>query len=125
MSLSFNIDIHCHPSTKPFMSGVVTKTHTPFESFEHKIESKLLEPLRRFIRRITEVELATQSNFDRLFEGGFKVIIASITPMERGFLVVNQKNSTTISDLLQIQTTPPFEGTIRPAVINALMGFGM
>lgn len=124
MPFGFNSDIHCHPSTKSFMSGLVNKRHTPFETFRHEIEDPLFRALQSLIQKLSEVELSTQSNFDRLFEGEFKVVIASITPMERGFLVTNRRKQHDFTDLLIFQTKPPFELTIKPKAINALMGFG-
>ena len=124
MALNFNIDIHCHPSTKPFMSGVDKKTRTPFELFRHVIEDPLFKALESLIKKLSEVEFSTQSSFDRLFEGEFKVVIAGITPMERGFFVTNRRKKNDFTNVLIFQTKPPFELTIKPKAINALMGFG-
>ena len=106
------------------MSGLTEKKRTPFESFRHDIEDPLFKALESLIQKLSEVELSTQSNFDRLFEGDFKVVIASITPMERGFLVTNRRKKNDFTNLLIFQTKPPFELTIKPKAINALMGFG-
>lgn len=61
MAFEFNIDIHCHPSTKPFMSGVDKKEHTPFETYRYEIEDPLFRALEKHIMKLSEVELSTQS----------------------------------------------------------------
>ena len=88
MPYNFNIDIHCHTSGKPYMSGRTQQAHTPFETYENEIQSWLLSRLNKQIEKISEVRLATQSNFDNLSAGNVRVIIASFTPLERAFLVI-------------------------------------
>ena len=126
MPNNFNIDIHCHTSGKPYMSGRTQQEHTPFESFDNNIQSWLLSRLNRQIEKISEVRLATQSNFDNLSAGNVRVIIASITPLEKAFLVVNQKPDSFFNDVLKdlvTETKTPWEDTVRSKVANALTGF--
>ena len=124
MSNNFNIDLHCHPSTKPFMSALQVKKDA-IQSFNHKIENEFIKILKGLLKRQSEVLLESQSNFDHLFEGGHKVVIASITPMEKAFLVANQKRAPTINNIFIFDTKAPWENTIKPPLINALMGFSI
>ena len=88
--MKFNIDIHCHPSTKSFMSAMEeTDKKNPFISYDHNVEDIIMQLIKKMLAKKAEVQLSTQSNFDNLFRGGHRVIIASITPMERAFLVAN------------------------------------
>ncbi|MEP7109951.1 MAG: hypothetical protein ABI760_18290 [Ferruginibacter sp.] len=66
MEYDFNIDIHCHPSWKPYMSGRNNPVHTPFESYGNEIKDWLLKKLSRQIESKVHVRLGTQSNFDNL-----------------------------------------------------------
>jgi len=124
MPRNFNIDIHCHPSTKPFLSP---GKKNAIESFNHVLESGLIKAIKHILEKKAEVLLATQSNFDHLFEGGHEVVIASITPMERAFLVARMPN--TLGPILEpfivIDNQIGLEDTIRPKLINALMGFSI
>jgi hypothetical protein len=65
--------------------------HTPFESYDNEVQSWLLSRLRKQLENISEVKLGTQSNFDNLHKGKVRVVIASLTPVEKAFLVCNLK----------------------------------
>lgn len=127
--MNFNIDIHCHPSTKPFMSSMVdAEKKTVFEQYNHHIESGVMELLKKQLAKLSEVHLGTQSNFDSLFRGGHRVVVASITPMERGFLVAGDMKNIKPKALSLIAKAFVFDlgswpGTIKPILINGLMGF--
>jgi microsomal dipeptidase-like Zn-dependent dipeptidase len=127
--MSFNIDIHCHPSTKPFMSSMIdAEKKSVFEKYNHNIESSVMELLKKQFEKLSEVHLATQSNFDSLFRGGHRVVVASITPMERGFLVAGDMKNIKPKALSLIAKAFVFDlgywpGTIKPILINGLMGF--
>lgn len=122
--MKFNTDIHCHPSTKPFMSALSqADKKDPLASFDHNIESGIMKLLKNILAKKAEVRLATQSNFDNLFRGGHRVVIASITPMERGFLVARTpRKPNALADAF-IFDLGNFPDTIKPKLINALMGF--
>jgi microsomal dipeptidase-like Zn-dependent dipeptidase len=122
--MAFNIDIHCHPSTKPFMSSLDDATKTnPFISFNHNIEDSVMQLLKGILAKKAEVQLSAQSNFDHLFRGGHRVVIASITPMERGFFVANDSRKPNLLADAFIFSQGVFANTIKPKLINALMGF--
>ena len=126
MPYNFNVDIHCHSSGKPFMSGRAQPVHTPFESYNNEIQAWLLNRLNKQIENLSSVRLATQSNFDNLNAGNVRVIITSITPLERAFLVVNQRANSFLNDVIKDlvrENTTPWEDTIKSKVVNALTGF--
>ncbi|MBC7886781.1 MAG: hypothetical protein H7Z13_02765 [Ferruginibacter sp.] len=126
MVYDFNVDIHCHPSGKPFMSGRNNPAHTPFESYGNEINGWLLNRLNRQIENISHVKLGTQSNFDNLQKGKVRVIIASLTPLEKAFLVANLKADSFVNDNLKAlvtEKTTPWENTVKTTVVNALTGF--
>ncbi len=108
------------------MSGRAQPQRTPFETYENEIQGWLINRLKKQVESLSNVRLATQSNFDNLHAGNVRVIIASITPLERAFLVVNQKTNSflndTIKDLVAEKTTP-WEETVKSKVVNALTGF--
>lgn len=125
--MNFNIDIHCHPSTKPYMSNL-SKKKDPFIHFNHHIESSIMKLIKGLLEKNSEVLMASQSNFDNLFLGGHRVVIASITPMEKAFLVAN-KNRSAIPILMKaliesfIVDHNGIPDTIKPKLPNSLMGF--
>lgn len=126
MPRSFNTDIHCHPSGKPYMSGRNNQAHTPFETYSNEIQGWLLKRLNRQIENIANVKLATQSNFDNLHQGNVRVIVACFTPVEKAFLVANMQPDTFLNDnikALVTEKTTPWEDTIKSKVVNALTGF--
>lgn len=126
MEYNFNTDIHCHPSGKPYMSGRNNPVHTPFETFGNEIQSWLLNRLNKQITNISQIHLGTQSNFENLHKGKVRVIMASLTPLEKAFLVANLKPDSflndNLKDLVSYKKTP-WEDTIKTKVINALTGF--
>lgn len=127
MKMNFNVDIHCHPSGKPYMSGRSNPLHTPFETYNNEIAGWLLSRLKKQIEKISEIKLGTQSNFDNLHLGNVRIIIASFTPLEKAFLVANLKPDSFINDNfkgLVTETQTPWEDTIKTSVVNALTGFG-
>lgn len=126
MPYNFNIDIHCHPGGKPYMSGRSQQRHTAFESYENEIQGRLLSRLKKFIESISEVRLATQSNFDNLHKGNVRVIIVSFTPMEKAFLIANRKADSFKNDNLKdlvMDKTVPWEDCLKSKVVNAITGF--
>lgn len=123
---NFNIDIHCHPSGKPYMSGRSNPMHTPFETYDNEIKAWLLNRLNRQIENISHVKLGSQSNFDNLNKGNVRVIIASLTPLEKAFLVANLSPNSFLNDTLKdlvSEKRTPWEDTIKTKVVNALTGF--
>jgi microsomal dipeptidase-like Zn-dependent dipeptidase len=126
MKMNFNVDIHCHPSGKPYMSGRSHQLHTPFETYDNEIQAWLLSRLKKQVEKISEVRLGTQSNFDNLHLGNVRVVIISFTPLEKAFLMSNLKPDSFLNDNLKdlvIDRQVPWEDTIKTKVINALTGF--
>ncbi len=126
MKYDFNVDIHCHPSGKPYMSGRGNPLRTPFETYGNDIKAWLLSRLNKQIENISSVKLGTQSNFDNLHTGKVKLIIASLTPLEKAFLVCNLKADSFLNDSLKdlvSEKSTPWEDTLKTKVVNALTGF--
>ena len=123
-------DIHCHSTSKAFgtQRGSEEQRLNPFQSAPNFINSWLLSRLRSVIEKASEILLATQSNFDNLYAGGHRIAIVSITPPEKGFYVMNQKDDPLLNDTLKTLAAfqkVPFTGTIKNEVINALTGFSL
>jgi microsomal dipeptidase-like Zn-dependent dipeptidase len=125
MAHSFNVDIHCHPSAKPFMTGGLSgKKKDIFAGYKFVPEAKLLNKLKKVVERYSEVLQRTQSHFDALYKGGVRVAFASITPIEKGFHVMNQRRANILTDFLRdIATRKGSEYLISPKVHNALTGY--
>ncbi|MEP7109953.1 MAG: hypothetical protein ABI760_18300 [Ferruginibacter sp.] len=126
MVYDFNIDIHCHPSGKPYMSGRNHPVHTPFESYGNEILGWLLNRLNKQIENISNIKLGTQSNFDNLHKGKVRVVLASLTPLEKAFMVANLRADSFLNDNLKALVTEketPWENTVKTKVVNALTGF--
>src|SRR5918993_390258 len=126
MLQDFNVDIHCHPSGKPYMSGRGNPLHTPFETYGNEIKAWLLSRLNKQIQNISSIRLGTQSNFENLHAGNVKLIIASLTPLEKAFLVCNLKVDSFLNDTLKdlvSEKATPWEDTVKTKVVNALTGF--
>lgn len=126
MIFDFNVDIHCHPSGKPYMSGRNNPVHTPFETYGNEIKGWLLSRLNRQIENISHIRLGTQSNFDNLHTGNVRIVIASLTPLEKAFLVANLRADSFLNDTLKdfvTEKATPWEDTVKTKVVNALTGF--
>ena len=81
--MSFIADIHCHPSMKPYDSGLIPDVNKNlWKRFENKLELKLIGCLNDLL---FHVPLYTQSNFESLVKGNVRICINSITPVEKGF----------------------------------------
>lgn len=119
---NFSIDIHCHSSTRPFLSGYPKQVHKIMEDYDFDIKSSLLDELRKLIEEISHIRLHTQSNIDNLYRGNVRVAMVSVTPMEKGFCILNQlkKPKGLLAKLLKSAKN---DGTISEKVINALTGF--
>jgi len=81
---SINIDIHCHPSMKPFYSS---KFHSKKKNiWEFIDESKVCKDLPDFFKKqLTEMIRHSQVNLDSCIEGNLKVLFVSLYPIERGW----------------------------------------
>ncbi|HPI53573.1 MAG TPA: hypothetical protein PLU10_02710 [Chitinophagaceae bacterium] len=122
----FNIDVHCHSSSKAFMSGVGQPTKNPYQFFEFDLSHPIYQLLRKPIERLSHIRLATQSNFDSLYEGGIRVAMVSLTPMEKAFTVLNQDQDTWLKQFIKNVLREPSnyqEGFVGSKAINALTGY--
>ena len=126
MDYDFNIDIHCHASWKPFMSGRNNAVHTPFETYTNEIEAWWIKKLSRQIENKLRLRLGTQSNFDNLHKGKVRVAIVALTILEKAFLVANLKADDfftfALKELVSEKKTP-WDYTLKSRLINAITGF--
>jgi hypothetical protein len=125
--VQFLIDTHCHSTSKPFMSVSAVNRHLPHTNRDFNINSDLLNLLSSFISRASQVLLRYQSNFDDLYLGGTRVAFVSLTPAEKGFLLLNQKDLGALENLrgLLCRSGPSNEKLLSPNLVNALTGFSV
>lgn len=124
--MSFNIDIHCHSSSKPFMSGIGRQGRTVFESYDFNIEHPVYNLLKKPLAQFSKVKLGTQSNFDRMYEGGLRVAFISVTPIEKAFTVLNPVAGSFKSKLMQAflkEKSNYRDGFLSSKAMNALTGY--
>lgn len=100
----FFVDIHIHPNLKAFGSDHPKPTANLWEKIEHNYTDNRL---MRYIRRGSDMLYKySQSNFEALMKGNVRVVMLSITPLEKGFLkfrnlpglVLNKKNQLDIME---------------------------
>ena len=103
------IDIHCHASSKPFLSADPPKYNIfkPYSFTRHK-------KLRETIEFLSNVRNHTQSNFDNLYQGGVRVAFLSLTPVEKGFLKKSILNAVQYATLGRIT---------EEEIVSSLTGF--
>ncbi|MBN2613036.1 MAG: membrane dipeptidase [Bacteroidales bacterium] len=87
MSANFTIDLHCHPSMKPFGKSFDKDfINSPQPSEENSIYHYNPPRLKEKILNIaTTITRFSQSGFTTLHKGNVKVIGASLYPAEKGF----------------------------------------
>lgn len=123
--MSTHIDVHCHSSSKPFMSGIANPSLNMFDSKELNIEHPIYTLPGKPLEQMSNIKLSTQSNFDHLFEGGVRVTFASITPMEKAFTVLNPDTTGLKADLIRTfmgEASNYHNGFISSLAMNALTG---
>ena len=78
------VDIHCHASYKAFNSGHPEPTESIWNSIQHNSADK---GIVRLIRQQSQFVLKeSQSDFTSLMNGKVRVVMVSLTPIEKGFL---------------------------------------
>jgi len=126
LPMSFNIDIHCHSSSKPFMSRIGQQKHTPFETYNFEITHPIYQMLRKPLQQFSKIRFTTQSNFDHMYQGGVRVAMISITPIEKAFTVLNPQAASFKSQLMQTflkEKSNYRDGFLSSYAINALTGY--
>jgi microsomal dipeptidase-like Zn-dependent dipeptidase len=96
------IDIHCHPSIKPYgrsfsnnPAGLNTgQVKMPNSIYHYYKPSAWDRFLNRMVMGLTEF---TQTDFTSLHKGGFSIIVASLSPLEKQF-ITNYTGDNVISD---------------------------
>jgi microsomal dipeptidase-like Zn-dependent dipeptidase len=77
------IDLHCHPSIKPFGRACPGNTNNHDASLKNSLWHD--DPPSTADKMITLAPTFSQSNFTALFQGNFKVVIVALNPVEKGF----------------------------------------
>jgi microsomal dipeptidase-like Zn-dependent dipeptidase len=77
------VDLHCHPSLKPFGQASPGNTNNPDASLKNSIWHN--DPPTTSDKIIRLAPTFSQSNFTDLFQGKFKVVIVALNPAEKGF----------------------------------------
>ncbi|HOZ51652.1 MAG TPA: hypothetical protein PLU17_07345 [Chitinophagaceae bacterium] len=124
--MSLNIDIHCHTSSKPFMSGIDAQKLNMYDTKKFNLEHSIYKLLRKPIEKLSHINLSTQSNFDHLFEGGVRVAFVSLTPMEKAFTVLNPDAKGFKSGLIKTflgEKSNYRDGFLSSLAMNALTGY--
>jgi len=86
--MEYSVDIHCHPSIKPFGLAYPCNTNSGNASQRSSLWYK--DPptfLDRVICFILGVPKFSQSNFSALRNGDFKVVVIALNPVEKGFFI--------------------------------------
>jgi len=124
--MSLNIDVHCHTSSKPFMSGIGGQKLNMFDSTTFNLEHPIYRLLKKPLEKFSHINLSTQSNFDRLYEGGVRVAFVSMTPMEKAFTVLNPDAKGFKSQLIKTfmrEVSNYRNGFLSSLAMNALTGY--
>lgn len=97
----FIVDLHCHPSIKPYGKSFGTNT---FNSNRKRDLNSIWHhdppsPKDKLLNRVFGLTKFRQSDFTSLYYGNVKVVSASIYPIEKGF-VINKFGRSDFSDFL-------------------------
>ncbi|MGB5171078.1 MAG: membrane dipeptidase [Eudoraea sp.] len=92
------IDLHCHPSLKPFGKsfnqkpvGVQVKRRSSKASLWHYNPPTITDKLLNYFTGLTKF---SQSNFTSLAKGGIRIVCVSLYPLEKWFVRNKIKNET-------------------------------
>lgn len=84
MLQNFYTDLHCHPNLKSFNSGHPQPAKTMWDFLEHPYTDNALT--RLFRKKSNSIAKESQCNLYQLAEGGVRVAMLSMYPVEKGFL---------------------------------------
>lgn len=83
---TYYTDFHCHPAIKPFGKSFPDNLNSADRHVEnsiwHRIRPNLLS---RLLNRISSLTRFTQTDFTTLARGRVRLIVAALSPIERGF----------------------------------------
>lgn len=114
----FFVDIHIHPNLKAFGSNYPKPTANLWERIEHHYTDSAL---MRYIRKESgEVYKYSQSNFDALIKGNVRVVMLSITPLEKGFLKFRNIPGLVLTKKNQLDVMEHVTGTHRKYITHQL-----
>lgn len=82
------IDMHCHPSIKPFGRSYPLNINSRFSWRRSSIwHQKLPTKIRQLLNRTLSITRFTQTDMTTLSEGNVSVIAASFAPLEKNFFI--------------------------------------
>jgi len=88
------VDLHCHPSLKPFGLACPGITNNADASLNNSIWHDDPPDYRNLkLENITGITRFSQSNFTALLQGKFKIVVAALSPIEKGFFPVKLKKN--------------------------------
>ncbi|MGB3183806.1 MAG: hypothetical protein WBB45_20605 [Cyclobacteriaceae bacterium] len=80
------IDLHCHPSLKPYQNNKAGKSFDIYEHIPDASDKKVIKEFKGDLRKmLLQVERRSQSNIETLADNDFKLVFAAIHPIERGW----------------------------------------
>ena len=114
---SFYVDIHCHPSMKPFYSS---KEHSKKKNlWEYIPESKVCNDLPPLIKsQLGEMIRFSQVNLNSCLEGNLKVLFISLYPIERGWFSERKLIDVLTSDELILKSAVCSSGLDKEVVAD-------
>ena len=88
------IDLHCHPSMKPFGLACPGNTNSPDASLMDSIWYDD-PPTSGKIKLADAIGITrfSQANFTALYHGNFKIVVVALNPIEKGFFPVKLKSN--------------------------------
>ncbi|MGB4847014.1 MAG: hypothetical protein WBP41_03800 [Saprospiraceae bacterium] len=101
---SFSIDLHCHPTTKPFAKSF--KTTSPGTAGTRVTQENCIwhqsppDALDRLLQRLLGLSKFTQSDFTSLAWGDVRCICASLYSVEKGFVDINVLGEGPFADVI-------------------------
>lgn len=99
----FNIDLHCHPSIKPYGKSF---NRTAGENSKDKSRRNSIwyydppQGLDKIVQKFTKLTKFSQSNFSALAYGQVRIICASLYSIERGLVSLNHVGSGPAADII-------------------------
>lgn len=87
MKQDFYVDLHCHPSVKPFGRAYPGNINNNDPLMEDSIwhNDPPTKKDKRLNKKFPKVTLFSQSDFTTLHQGNFKVVVVALSPIEKGF----------------------------------------
>lgn len=98
-------DIHCHPTLKPYSRSFPERVHSPRTSDKSSIWR--YDPqsfLDKAVNKLAGLTKFSQTSFSTLAYGGVNLIVASLYPLEKGFVRTRQGTGDVLDTGLALAT---------------------